>query len=139
MTDRRELAPLTVEECYELMRDESIGRVAVQPTYGPPVVTPVTFAVDGVCILFRSDPGEKVDSVGRRVSFQVDRFDTVHRTGWSVLVQGTLLFADPEDAHRVRVAPWFGAGTFPLRIIPDVVTGRRLQLHLPETDSRGYR
>ena len=138
MTVRR-LEPLTTEECFELVRQQQVGRVAIASIEGPPVLTPVTFVLDGLCVLFQSDPGEKVAAVGQHVSFQVDWIDPTHRTGWSVLLQGRLSLVDEAHLREVLLEPWVGDRRFWLRIEPEVVTGRRLALDLPDVDQRGYR
>jgi nitroimidazol reductase NimA-like FMN-containing flavoprotein (pyridoxamine 5'-phosphate oxidase superfamily) len=135
----RELEKLSVEECFDLLRQQPVGRVAVASIDGPPLVVPVTFVLDGVSVVFRSDLGEKVEAVGRRVSFQVDATDPLHKTGWSVLLQGTLSVVDRTDVGHLQLEPWTGPRALWLRIAADTVTGRRLLLHLPDTDERGYR
>lgn len=139
MAEPRELEALTVEECFDLIRHQPVGRIAVGSVDGPPLVVPVTFVLDGSCVTFRSDAGEKLGGVGQRVSFQVDAIDPTHRTGWSVLLQGTLSVVDDEQLADVEVEPWVGPRAHLLRLDPDVVTGRRLALHVPDVDGRGYR
>ena len=139
MAEPRELEELTVEECFDLISHQPVGRIAVSTDDEPPLVVPVTFALDGSCVTFRSDAGEKLAGVGQRVSFQVDATDPTHRTGWSVLLQGTLSVVDDGDPTEVDVEPWVGPRTYLLRLVPDVVTGRRLVLHVPDLDRRGYR
>ena len=139
MAEPRELEALTVEECFDLMRSQPIGRIAVGTVEGPPLVVPVTFELDGSCVVFRSDAGEKLAGAGQRVSFQVDAIDPTHRTGWSVLVRGTLSVADTDELTAVDVEPWVGPRTHLVRLLPQVITGRRLVLHLPDLDGRGYR
>jgi nitroimidazol reductase NimA-like FMN-containing flavoprotein (pyridoxamine 5'-phosphate oxidase superfamily) len=139
VTSLRELEALTVEECFELIRHQPIGRVAISSMKSPPLVVPVTFVVDGVSVVFRSDVGEKIEAVGQRVSFQVDSMDALHQTGWSVLLQGTLTIARAAEVAHLRLEPWVGSRTLWLRIVPDTASGRRLSLNLPETDERGYR
>ena len=54
------------------------------------LVLPVNYVLDGDVIVFRSDPGEKLDAIdGHPASFQIDFIDAFHHTGWSVLVRGT--------------------------------------------------
>jgi uncharacterized protein len=139
MSEPRHLEVLTVDECFDLVRDQVIGRLAVGSRHGPPFVAPVTFVLDGTSIVFRSDPGEKFDAVDQEVSFQVDGFDHQHHTGWSVLVQGRIELASEEDVAHLDLDPWIGHRAFWIRLVPDVVTGRRLVLHLPDVDARGYR
>jgi nitroimidazol reductase NimA-like FMN-containing flavoprotein (pyridoxamine 5'-phosphate oxidase superfamily) len=135
----RHLEALTIDECFDLLREQVVGRLAIAAPNGPPFVAPVTFVLDGTTVVFRSDPGEKLDAVDQYVSFQVDGFDHLHRTGWSVLVQGRIEIADDADVADVELEPWIGARSYWVRLVPEVVTGRRLVLTLPDLDARGYR
>jgi nitroimidazol reductase NimA-like FMN-containing flavoprotein (pyridoxamine 5'-phosphate oxidase superfamily) len=130
---------LTVDECFDLLRCHEIGRIAVGSPYGPPFVAPVTYVLDGTDLLFRSNPGAKLDAVDQLVSFQVDEFDRSHRSGWSVLLQGQISLADDADVAHLELDPWIGSRAFWIRLVPAVVTGRRLALRLPDLDGRGYR
>lgn len=139
MAEDRHLEALTIEECLELASQQAVGRIAVDATPNPPLVVPVTFVLDGTSVVFRSDPGEKLARVGQTVSFQVDWTDPVHRTGWSVLFQGTITVQDVDEVAHLDLEPWVGPRSHWVRLVPDVITGRRLALHSPELDGRGYR
>lgn len=132
------LAPLSREECLELLATASVGRVAVALPGEPPLVVPVNFALDGEVIVFRTDAGSKLDALrDQPASFQVDCIDPLHRTGWSVLVQGFPHETSPAD---VTVEPWdAGPKEHWVRIFPGAITGRRLTLRDIPTDERGYR
>ena len=139
MAEPRHLEVLTIEECFDLVHGQVIGRLAVGSGLGPPFVAPVSFVLDGTSIVFRSDPGEKFEAVDQHASFQVDGFDHQHRTGWSVLLQGRIELMDDTDVAHLELDPWIGRRAFWIRLMPEVVTGRRLVLQLPDVDSRGYR
>jgi hypothetical protein len=132
------LQPLTREECLELLATVSVGRVAVALPDSPPLVLPVNYAVDGDVIVFRSAPGSKLDALrDNPASFQVDWIDPLHRTGWSVLVQG---FAYETSPSGVEIEPWDpGPKEHWVRIFAGTITGRRLTLPPVEIDPRGYR
>jgi nitroimidazol reductase NimA-like FMN-containing flavoprotein (pyridoxamine 5'-phosphate oxidase superfamily) len=132
-----ELEPLSKAECLELLATASVGRVAVALPGGPPLVLPVNYALDGEVVVFRSDPGSKLDALREHpASFQVDRIDPFHRTGWSVLVQGFAYETSPAD---VEVEPWdAGPKAHWVRIYAGGITGRRLTLLQVEPDPRGY-
>jgi len=135
-----ELSELDEDECYRLLADLEIGRVAVATAGGPPIVIPVNYVLDGIHVVFRSDEGSKlVALVDAPASFQVDVVDVVHRTGWSVLVQGAVEEVDPESLGHLALEPW-AAGDMRhwLRVVPVLVTGRRLHLPPFVRDSRGY-
>lgn len=125
------------DECLTLLRTMSIGRIAVASPGGPPLVVPINYAVDGDDVVFRTDPGTKLDLLrGLPVSFQVDLIDPFHRTGWSVLIQGMAVETGPAD---VDLRPWAdGPKQHWIRITPGVITGRRLLLPECPVDCRGY-
>jgi nitroimidazol reductase NimA-like FMN-containing flavoprotein (pyridoxamine 5'-phosphate oxidase superfamily) len=121
------------DECFRLLRADSIGRLAVVAG-GVPVIFPVNYAVDGDGIVLRTDPGTKLDAVGRwSASFEIDSFDRDGRTGWSVVVTGRLEevtrfgSATLQRIQRLPVDPWAG-GTKDhwLRLAARQVTGRRV-------------
>ena len=132
------LEPLTREECLELLATASVGRVAVALPGGAPLVLPVNFVLDGEVVVFRSDPGSKLDALREHpASFQVDSIDPLHRTGWSVLIQGFAYETSPAD---VELEPWdAGPKAHWVRIFPGGITGRRITLPNVELDPRGYR
>lgn len=132
------LEEISRAECFVLLASHTIGRLAVGRPGGPPWVVPVNYVLDGELIVFRSDPGAKLDALREEpVSFQVDLIDPFHRTGWSVLVHGVAWEAAP--AEHLAVEPW-APGEKPhwVRIVPDAVTGRRLRLPEIQIDGRGY-
>jgi uncharacterized protein len=123
---------LTRSECFDLLADEHLGRVAVVDDLGPMVV-PVNFVLDRHTVLFRTDEGTKLDAAARggRVAFEVDGTDAATRTGWSVMVRGEAVeVTDPAELARLRelaLEPWApGAKARYVRILPAAVTGRRI-------------
>jgi len=129
---------LSASECLELLSTASVGRVAVAMPEGPPLVVPVNFALDDDVIVFRTDPGSKLDLLREHpASFQVDWIDPLHRTGWSVLVQGFAYETSPVD---LDVEPWDGGPKAHwVRVYAGAITGRRILLPQAELDARGYR
>ena len=77
------------DRCIELLGQACVGRVAVVVN-GVPEITPVNYALLDGDIVFRSGTGTKLHAalMSQPVSFEVDRIDEQHRTGWSVLVSG---------------------------------------------------
>ncbi len=136
----RELVELDRDECLALMATEPIGRVASAVPGGAPVVVPVNFLLDGADPVFRTDWNDSISHlIGERISFQVDRFDYFHRTGWSVLVHGVGELVDVADADRILVEPW-APGDRPLliRVVTSSISGRSIDLHLRPLDGRAY-
>ncbi len=63
------------DECLRLLAGDEIGRLAVIAG-NTPVVLPINYALDGETVVFRTDPGTKLDHGPRaRASFEVDCFD----------------------------------------------------------------
>jgi nitroimidazol reductase NimA-like FMN-containing flavoprotein (pyridoxamine 5'-phosphate oxidase superfamily) len=123
---------LSKSECFQLLAQEHLGRVAVVDDRGP-VVFPVNFVLDRHMVVFRTDEGTKLDTAcrGSRVAFEVDGTDAADRTGWSVVVRGEAVeVTDPAELTRLRKLPpdpWApGAKTHYVRILPAVLTGRRI-------------
>jgi len=131
---RDDLQPATLElldraECERLLRQASVGRVAVNRRGHGPLVVPVNYVVDDAGrIVFRSDSGAKLARVTRgAVAFQVDEFDHDRATGWSVLVDGMAHEIEAERGAAAAVEPWLqGPMPHAVRIVPTNVTGRRL-------------
>ena len=138
--DVGELTELDSEECFRLVATLEIGRIAVAGTGLPPMVVPVNYVVDSDTVVFRTDDGSKLLALLENpASFQVDFFDPFHRTGWSVLIQGAVEEVDVQRLDHLSLHPWApGRKVHWLRVLPFVVTGRRL--HLPPfiVDPRGY-
>src|SRR5918997_6255070 len=93
------------EECLRLLAGQEIGRLAVVAG-NTPIIVPVNYALDGESVVFRTDPGTKLDQGPRaRASFEIDAFDRERRTGWSVVATGRLEEVTLYDAatfDRVR-------------------------------------
>jgi nitroimidazol reductase NimA-like FMN-containing flavoprotein (pyridoxamine 5'-phosphate oxidase superfamily) len=83
---------LSREECLQLLKTQSFGRLAVTMDKGPPLIRPVNYAFDesSQSIVFRTADGSKFHAVlkSAQAAFEVDRVDEMSRTGWSVIVQG---------------------------------------------------
>ena len=128
------------DECVQLLAMFSVGRLALTTVGGAVLVVPVNYVLDGDVVVFRSDPGEKLDSVhGHKASFQIDFIDSFHRTGWSVLVQGTAHRATHPEIEHLAVESWVGGENQAwIRIVPRSITGRRLAAEDIPLDSRGY-
>jgi uncharacterized protein len=130
--DRNGLEVLSYEACQGLLRTTSIGRVAIVEA-GTPTIRPVTYAMDGTTVVFRSLVGSKLDAAerSRPVAFEIDEHDAEARTGWSVLVTGVAdVVEDPDEIARLED---LGLDTWALaaadeatwvRLRADTVTGR---------------
>jgi nitroimidazol reductase NimA-like FMN-containing flavoprotein (pyridoxamine 5'-phosphate oxidase superfamily) len=123
---------LTKDECFELLAQGHLGRVAIVDDYGP-VVFPVNFVLDRHMVVFRTDEGTKLDVAcrGGRVAFEIDGADAAAHTGWSVVVRGEVVeVTDPAELARLRTLPLAplapGAKAHYVRVLPAVLTGRRI-------------
>jgi uncharacterized protein len=146
--DPGHLDELDADECRKLLATQQIGRVGVIVGHYP-LIFPVNYVLSRDAIIFRTAPGTKLwASQQSNITFEVDELDSVHHSGWSVLVRGIgqefLPAHDPllaAPAQAPGAAPWApGERDHFVRILPDVITGRRIRLgELPDAfDQRGY-
>jgi nitroimidazol reductase NimA-like FMN-containing flavoprotein (pyridoxamine 5'-phosphate oxidase superfamily) len=142
------LDDLDVDECWQLLTTQPVGRVGVIVDQYP-VITPVNYALDGKSVVFRSGAGAKMNMIhGSKVTFEVDQIDPVHHTGWSVLIKGIAQGMNvgghrdlADRAQATGAEPWApGDREYLVRIRPDEVTGRRVHgAELPpSSDLRAY-
>ena len=133
-TDRHGLEVIGMTQCMALLRSRPLGRLAYIEE-GTPTVVPVNHLVDGPTIVLRSMQGGKLDAalVEAPVAFQLDDHDAARGTGWSVLVRGRAIPVDDEELtarYAAELDSWAIAGDAPvtwIRIVPDEISGRRLQ------------
>jgi nitroimidazol reductase NimA-like FMN-containing flavoprotein (pyridoxamine 5'-phosphate oxidase superfamily) len=131
--DRNGLEVLPREECVRLLKRATLGRIAV--TSGSlPTMFPVNFHCDGNEILVRTGEGTKLHAAldNAIVAFEVDDFDSMYHSGWSVVVTGRSRAVAADCAfYAVRTMPlarWAPAGGGHLMAISlDIVSGRRLR------------
>jgi nitroimidazol reductase NimA-like FMN-containing flavoprotein (pyridoxamine 5'-phosphate oxidase superfamily) len=126
--------PIALDTCLELLRARTVGRIATVHD-GFPVIVPVNYRLAETAgrtwIAFRTRPGNVIEGSSIHVAFEIDDVDHVSRTGWSVLVRGTLHHVDPDVAdfrERFDSHPWLTAERDAWMIIePFSIEGRRLQ------------
>ncbi len=119
-------------ECWRLVAQEEIGRVAVLVD-GVPEIYPVNHVVQDKTIVFRTDPGSKLRGLVQSplVCFEVDAGDPATHFGWSVMVKGRAveITTGPELAAAAKLPLEYWAQsekTHWIRIEPTAVTGRRI-------------
>ena len=102
---------MTEDECLGCLCCRDVGRVAFN-VHGRPDILPVNYAMEGRIVVFRTAPGEKLESVpGTHVAFEVDSWDPQAGIGWSVVVKGraeevtTHGGRSAEHIRRARVHP----------------------------------
>lgn len=124
---------LSPDECVELLRAATVGRVAFVHD-GDVVILPVNLGVWHRSVVFRTQSGSKLDAaiMAEHVSVEVDGVDEAARQGWSVLVRGTAVTVDDEETtdqlDQLGVEPWIrpDAPRTWVRVVPDEITGRRV-------------
>jgi nitroimidazol reductase NimA-like FMN-containing flavoprotein (pyridoxamine 5'-phosphate oxidase superfamily) len=123
---------LSPEQCDDLIRRTSVGRVAVTVA-ALPAIFPVNYAVLDGQIIFRTGEGTKLRAALDKavVAFQIDHVDGSGATGWSVMAVG--LAEKITDAAEVTAAEALGlvplaAGdrSHYVRIRPEFLSGRRI-------------
>ena len=129
---RAQMEVLTLDECTALLEANQVGRLAMI-WEDEPLILPVNYLWDGVGVVFRSDPGTKLDaSRNRPVAFEVDGLDHATRRGWSVIVKGQGRSVGPHqlaDPHQPppTLWPWApSAKHYWIRIEPREISGRRI-------------
>ncbi|MCV7031078.1 pyridoxamine 5'-phosphate oxidase family protein [Mycobacterium sherrisii] len=126
---------LPEHECWDLLSSVTLGRL-VTSADGRPQIFPVNYADQRRTILFRTAEGTKLVStaINNEVVFEVDDHNVAE--GWSVIVRGTARSlrsdAEIEDAERAQVLPWTSSEkSHYVRVMPEMVTGRRFQFGSP--------
>ena len=122
---------LSVERCRELLSSHSTGRVAWNAGDGPQVL-PVSYAMDGEDIVFRTSPYGALSQLHARtnVAFEIDDIDHESGSGWSVVVRGTAQgIAHGHHLERLwsrgTTVPWAaGMRNLFIAITPRTITGR---------------
>ena len=92
---------LTPAQCFELLRSEQVGHIAVISD-GEPYVTPISYVVSNSDIAMRVGDGRRVRAIEEnpRASFEVSQYDTETGDWKSVIIQGNLRVAT-ED-HEIQ-------------------------------------
>ncbi len=134
-SNERGVTLLTRQECFDVLRRASVGRVGISID-ALPVILPVHFTISEESVLFRTVPGTKLDeaTVGAVVAFQADAWEPSDETHWSVLLQGIAseVSDGPGDAESTSVAIRSWGSILPVhrlvRIDATTVTGRRFHM-----------
>ena len=127
------LEDLDAKRAWSLLREHSVGRIAVVADEFPVVLAgelPARRNEWRDWVAVRTRPGNVLDRAPMPVAFEIDAIDPAHRKGWSVLVRGTLQHVNP-DAADFRGAVRSGTVACSERdawlvIEPFSITGRRL-------------
>jgi len=127
------LEPLDLDECRRLLRESTVGRVAVA-VHDFPLIVPVNYRFvetsGPTWVVLRTRAGSLLEQAPMPAAFEIDAIDAQHHSAWSVLVRGTLHRIDPESADLAEhfdPEPWAdGERDVWMAIEPFFITGRRL-------------
>jgi uncharacterized protein len=129
--DRNGLEVLDRDASLQLLAQATLGRIGVTDR-ALPTILPVNFWFDGERILVRTGVGTKLHAAaaGTVVAFEVDDFDPLYHSGWSVVVTGPALeITDPAELDGLRHVPlpqWAPIAGHVIAIDPAIVSGRRI-------------
>ena len=117
--------------CWELLRGEEVGRIAVAIANHPDIF-PINYIVDHGTLVFRTNEGTKLAAavLGVGVAFEVDGYDRDAGEAWSVVVKGRAKeisqLLGRFEAADLPLFPWHaGEKHCFVRIEPEEITGRR--------------
>jgi nitroimidazol reductase NimA-like FMN-containing flavoprotein (pyridoxamine 5'-phosphate oxidase superfamily) len=99
------LEALSFDECIERLGSRHVGRIALFVDEYP-LIVPVNYRLVELpgrrWIAIRTRRGGVIERSEMYVAFEIDDIDLVRRTGWSVVVRGTLHQVDPDAADFAR-------------------------------------
>lgn len=132
-----EIESLSPDECFELLGQAAVGRLAVIVEDHPDIF-PVNYVVDHGSIVFRTGTGTKFWNTMRHpCALEIDGFDAGTGKAWSVVARGqTHFIVDPREkaaADALHLDPWQpGSKSHYLRLTLDALTGRRFKATRPD-------
>jgi hypothetical protein len=124
---------LSTAESWTLLGGAVVGRLAVIVDHRPDIF-PVNHLVDHHSVVFRTAAGTKLAaSAGHWVAFEVDGYDLVTASAWSVVVKGEAQrvnrMYDVLEAIELPLFPWHSSPKpHFIKIEPDSITGRRFDV-----------
>lgn len=134
MDEDNPVEEMTVEECWDMLAENELGRIAFH--LGPEVhITPVNYGVRQQTLLFRTAPGSKLIGcvMNPDVAFEIDQHD--EHSASSVVIRGRARRLEEAEQHRteeVRLHPWVPTEKYEVvEIQPEQISGRRFYLHRP--------
>ncbi len=128
---------LTTAECWRLLEQRELGRLALDGIDGKPDVFPVNYLVHNGNVFIRSAPGSKLVDIAANpaAAFEVDGEFAAFR--WSVIIRGTAhrldVDAEIHESGVLDLTSWSPTGKHNfVRITPTLITGRRFRRRLPD-------
>ena len=129
---------LTFDECWELLANDTVGRLAVVVD-GHPEIFPINYVVHRRSIAFRTAGVTKLWSAlsERPAALEIDGYDAHTEEAWSVVLRGdTQLIEDQADKDAVDslgLEPWQpGEKANYIRLSARALTGRRFKVNRPD-------
>ena len=126
------IAVIDEAQCLRLVGGESIGRLGFSAR-AMPVIFPINFVLIGRDVVFRTEPGQKLDAARLQVvaCFEVDSYDGFAHTGWSVLITGRLTVTEGpalDRLGRLPLRPWAVTGTSEVVALRgELISGRSVE------------
>lgn len=116
--------------CWNLLRTQSLGRLAMNGDNGHPAILPVNYAVSGLGLFIKTAADSKLRLIAKdsRVTFEVDGRDGAD--WWSVVAVGlahqVVLDSEHRQArHAMPLSASPAAKVYVIRVEVGTVTGRR--------------
>jgi len=132
MFDLDGLEVLSEDECRRLLTLGSLGRIGIS-TGSRPAIFPVNYIVAAGDILFFTAEGTKLQAATTNTvaTLEVDHFNAVTRTGWSVMAVGPVRERTEPSVVRGAMAaglePWApGDRSHLVALSTELLTGRRI-------------
>lgn len=138
----RRFEELSESQCLDLLGRAVVGRIGFT-AFSVASIRPVNYVLDGRSIVFRTASGAKFSPALRRaeVCFEVDYFDPVPGTGWSVIASGpTGVIHDPDRIARIdRALTSWMSGDLGNLVCIDIerISGRRITMDVGLGVNRG--
>jgi len=133
-SDRHGITVLNADECWDLLRQTEVGRLAVS-IHDEPEVFPINFIVDRGTVVFRTAEGTKLVGAieGHTVAFEADGYEPDAGEAWSVIIKGRATEIERNydlfEVMHLPLFPWHAAPKHHfVRIDPLVVSGRRFHV-----------
>lgn len=123
---------LTEDACLVLLGSHEVGRIAFT-SEAQVEILPVNYGIEGRIIVFRTNAGTKLAALrSSTVAFEVDGWDPVSGTGWSVVAKGRAEEVTTNPGRAAEHLRWIpvhpvapGDRWHWIAIMPTEITGRR--------------
>ena len=119
---------LETDECWRLLQDAAMCRLALVDADGDPAIYPVNIRVRNGAVLIRSAEDAKVRSLLERPRVALETDGGALRVRWSVIARGTAeVTGEGDDADgEDDTGSWFpGEKSCLIRITVEAITGKR--------------